>query len=180
MNLASLTLWVLGLMTSMQPHAPWEASYPATAGAIARVVGDEVPLFEGSDGRARTAALMVSVAWFESAFQPGAVGDCGHAGPCKKGETGQSHGLFQVQGQGELKDPMDAARAALGMLRASMRVCRARPLEERLGWYAAGGNDCDRGLRESRHRVLRAMWLFKRYPPPGESVIRDSKGENET
>jgi len=167
MNIAALSLWILGLMTAMQPAAPWQATYKDTANAIAQVVVAEEPLFEGADGRERTAALMVSVAWFESTFKPGAVGD-----------HGMSHGLYQVQGKGDLLDPMDATRAALGMMRASMKVCRAKPIEERLGWYAAGGNDCERGLRESRHRVKRAMWLFARNPPP--AVIRETvKGENE-
>lgn len=147
--------WVLSLMIAMQPHAPWSSTYPATAQAIADVVTAEEPLFAGSDGRERTAAVLVSLAWFESTFKPGAVGD-----------HGRSHGLYQVQGKGELTDPVEATRAALAMVRASFRVCRARPVNEWLGWYAGGGPDCTRGLRESRHRMARALWIFAKHPPP--------------
>lgn len=151
-----MTAWILAIMIAMQPTAPWRSTYEATARAITDVVTEQEPLFAGDLGRERTAVLLVSVAWFESTFKPGAVGD-----------KGASHGLYQVQGHGDLTDPHDATRAALGMMRASFRVCRERPIVEALGWYAAGGNDCDRGLRESRHRVARALWLFRRYPPPG-------------
>jgi hypothetical protein len=162
----TLAVWVLTLMVALQPAAPWRASYDDTARAIAQVVTDEAPVYPGEFGRERTAALLVSVAWFESNFQPGAVGDCGHKGPCAKGEKGRSHGLYQVQGHGDLEDPVDATRAALGMVRASFKVCRARDVTEYLGWYAAGGNDCARGLPESRHRVRKAQWLFRAHPPP--------------
>jgi len=113
------------------------------------------PLYDGAEGRDRTAALLVSLAWFESTFKPGAVGD-----------KGASHGLFQVQGHGDLTDIREATRAALEMLRASFRICSAagRPPSELLGWYGAGGNGCDRGLRESRHRFHKAQWLFLHVP----------------
>ncbi len=149
-----MSAWILSLMLVLQPQAPWRATYEATAAAIAATVQREEPLFAGEQGRERTAALLVSLAWFESRFDAHALGD-----------HGRSHGLYQIQEHGELADPADATRAALGMLRESFRVCRARPLEERLGWYAAGGPDCSRGLRESRHRVARAMWLFRTHPP---------------
>lgn len=150
-----MTAWILALMVAMQPTAPWRSTYDDTAKAIAQVVAEQEPLFAGELGREKTAAVLVSLAWFESTFKPGAVGD-----------KGASHGLYQVQGHGDLTDPIDATRAALGMVRASFRVCRAQPVNEWLGWYAGGGPDCTRGLRESRHRMARAIWLVKRYPPP--------------
>lgn len=177
---AALSIWILGLMTYLQPVAPWEATYKDTADAIARVVAVEEPLFEGPDGRERTAVLMVSVAFFESNFKPGALGDCGHEGPCKKGEVGKSHGRFQVQGHGELLDPLDDARAALIEMRASMRACRAHPVEDRLAFYASGNADgCENagGQRASRNRMKRAMWLYKRNPSP--IVVRELKGNGD-
>lgn len=161
-----MTAWILALMIALQPAAPWRSSYDATAQAIADVTRDEAPLFAGADGRARTAAVLVSVAWFESTFKPGATGD-----------HGRSHGLFQVQGHGTLDDPHDATRAALVELRASLHVCRKRPLAERLAFYAGGGpapHDADgcpvnaEAVNASKHRLARAFWLFKRYPAPNE------------
>ena len=151
--------WILSLMIAMQPNAPWRDSYESTAQAIAKVVAEEEPLFAGEMGREKTAAVLVSIAWFESTFDPHATGD-----------HGRSHGLYQIQGKGELSDPVDATRAALSLVRASFRVCRARTMDERLGWYAAGGNDCERGLRESRHRLLKAKWLVKNHAPPAATM----------
>lgn len=149
-----LAAWVLGFMLLLQPRAPWRATYENTAAAIAK--GAELaPVFDGDDGVARTAALDAAIAWFESRFDPRALGD-----------HGRSHGLYQVQGHGELEDPLDQTILANAMIRSSFDVCRKHPLEERLGWYAAGGNDCERGLRESRNRIGLAMRLFKKHPPP--------------
>lgn len=146
--------WVLALMALMQPRAPWRDSYAATAAAIATIVEAERPMFEGPRGRERTAALLVSLAWFESTFQPDALGD-----------KGKAHGLYQVHGHGELADPVEATRVALSLVRMSFVLCRARPIEERLAWYAQGGADCSApsadALTKSRHRVLKAMWLAR-------------------
>lgn len=157
---------MLACLPKSAPPAPWASTYDATAEGMAHVIQDpaERPLYEGADGRERTAALLVSLAWFESTFKPGAVGDCGADGEkpraCKPGELGRSHGLFQVQGAGDLTDTRAATRAALVLLRQSFKACKKRPPSEWLGWYAAGGNDCDRGLSESRHRFQKAQWLF--------------------
>jgi hypothetical protein len=141
-------------MILLQPNAPWKDSYETTAQAITKAVAQELPLFSGERGRERTAALLVSLAWFESRFNKNAVGDHGAA-----------HGLYQQHDHGTLEDPFEASVVAIQQMRASSRICKSRPIEEMLGWYAAGGNDCNRGLRESRHRVLKAFWLFKNHPP---------------
>jgi hypothetical protein len=149
--------WILALMLACLPKsahpAPWASSYPETAEAIADVASHEAPLYAGQDGRDRTIALLVSLAWFESTFKPGAVGD-----------QGKSHGLFQVQGYGDLTDARDATRAALEILRQSFRVCKARPPSEWLGFYTSGRGTCENGLRESRHRFQKAQWLFLHVP----------------
>jgi len=149
-----MVAWILALMLLVQPRAPWRASYEATAAAIAQVVEESEPLFQGPLGRPRTAALLVSLAWFESTLKPDAMGD-----------HGQAHGLYQVHGHGELVDPLEATRVALELVRQSFRACRARPLEERLAWYAGGGYDCSSpssaALRKSRHRVLKGVWLAR-------------------
>jgi len=150
--------WVLSLMVLLQPRAPWLATFHDTAAAVADVVLVEQPLFEGAHGRERTAALLVSVAWFESTFRPDALGD-----------HGQAHGLYQVHDHGELADAREATRTALALMRQSFRACRALPMEERLAWYAAGGADgctSEAGRRASRHRVSLGMRLFAKHPPP--------------
>jgi Transglycosylase SLT domain len=159
-------LWILSLMLGLQPRAPWLASYEDTAKAIATVVEAEVPLFTGERGREKTAALMVALAWAESRFNPGAVGD-----------HGLSVGLYQMSSANLpspegyrradlLGHPIASSEVALHMLRQSFAVCAARPLNERLAWYASGDSYCQRGQSESRYRVGLAMRAFTKYPPP--------------
>jgi Transglycosylase SLT domain len=159
-------LWILSLMLGLQPRAPWLASYEDTAKAIATVVTAEVPLFTGERGREKTAALMVALAWAESRFNPGAVGD-----------HGLSVGLYQMSSANLpspegyrradlLGHPIASSEVALHMLRQSFAVCAARPLNERVAWYASGDSYCQRGQSESRYRMGLAMRAFTKYPPP--------------
>jgi hypothetical protein len=131
------------------PRAP-----PATARAIAEATERSAPLFPGPEGRARTTALLVAVAYHESRFRPDVVGD-----------RGRSFGLFQLQRGGASNvDPAVAAPRALASLRASMRACRDHPEDERLAAYALGR--CDRGLEASRDRARLGRALFAGHPPP--------------
>ncbi len=141
--------WILSLMLLVQPNAPWKEQYPTIANAIAIVGQDSKPLFSGDKGLEKTAAVLVSLAWFESRFDIHATGD-----------HGRSHGLYQQQGRGELADPLEATRVAIETIRQSQKVCSNLGTLEMLGWYAAGGEGC-RGLRESRHRMNKAMWLMR-------------------
>lgn len=144
--------WIVSLMVVLQPVAPWRDSYETTAQGILRGATEE-PLFEGEYGILRTVALDVSLAWFESRFDVRAVGD-----------KGKSRGLYQVQAKEVSENAYLQTLQANRMVRESFKVCRRQPLEERLGWYAAGGLGCSRGLRESRHRVWKAQWLLKNFP----------------
>lgn len=151
-------------MLYMQPVAPWSSSFDSTAegivkGAIA------VPVFDGPLGIERTVILDISLSWFESRFNPKAEGDCPGKVRCDEGERGKAYGLGQVHGQ--RVEGAEAQTIQMNrMVKQSFKACSARPMNEWLGWYAAGGNDCDRGLKESRHRIMRALWLFKKFPPP--------------
>jgi hypothetical protein len=160
-------------MVAAQPAAPWRDTYEGTAEALALVAADS-PLFEGAEGPRRTASWFVSVAWFESRFDPHAKGDCrtrDARGQCLSAP--HSLCLFQIGisnlpalglSQEEiLSSPEACTRAARRMMKISLGVCRGRPLDERLGHYASGGDTCG-GLRESRHRVNKAIWLFNRVP----------------
>ena len=154
-----LTSWILALMIAMQPEAPWKDTYPATAAAIDLAVREQPSLFtDDEDGRAKTAAILVALAWAESTFKPNAVG------------AGGTSGLFQIAGRGNLTDPTKAASVALTMVRESFALCRARPVEERLAIYAAGGSSCKdmpaRVLEKSRFRVWKGLSMYKKHPPP--------------
>lgn len=147
---------VLSWMLALTPAAPWSGTFEATADAIAEAATAH-PLYPGVDGPRRTAALLVSLSSFESAFDPAAVGD-----------RSRSYGLFQVSTAhapvAELVDPRTASEHAIRLLRASMWICRDRPGADQLAWYAHGGAGCatdERSVRLSRHRVQRASALLR-------------------
>jgi hypothetical protein len=157
--------WILSLMIALQPRAPWRETYEDTAKAIASVVSEETALFAGKDGKEKSAALLVALAWAESRFDPKAVGDHGH-----------SFGLYQIfhtnlptpEGFAKadiLGNQTNATKVAHRMLKQSMGICGKRPVEERLGWYASGDAACSKGLSESRFRVGLAFKVYKANPP---------------
>lgn len=176
--------WVLSLMLLLQPAAvtPWASTYEQTATAIAEAAQDS-PVFMGEKGASRTAALLVAVAWHESRFDQQALGDC-TAGKPKTRTACASWGLFQmnkhnfvVPGEFALGDPAIASREALRMVRISFRVCRGRPLDEQLAWYAAGNRGCDRGLRESRNRMGLAKTIESKHPFDANGVFEELLAE---
>lgn len=174
MEKTALAAVILRMMNAVQPEAPWKGTYQASAEAFAEVALD-TPLFSGESGPMRTAALFVSLSWFEGNFKQDAQGDC-----LKKDEKGrcvsdpQSLCTFQVgvthlaklgtSKEEILADIKVCTKSARSLLATSMRVCARRPQLEWLGWYAAGGEDCEKGLEKSRHRMQKAAWLFDHYP----------------
>ena len=118
--MSALAAWVLSLMLALEPHSPYAATFSATATAIAHVVASEQPLFDGADGRVRTAALLVSLGWFESRFDQHAVGDHGGA-----------HGLFQVHGHGELERELTALRQQSSAPSSDEHTCDAEGCDRR-------------------------------------------------
>jgi hypothetical protein len=162
-----LVAWILSLMTILQPEAAWKDTYPATAAAIDQVVTEQPSIFtDDHEGRAKTAAVLVALAWAESTFKPNAVG------------AGGVRGLYQIGGKGDLSDPLKASRVALEMVRESFRLCKARPVEERLAVYAAGGVSCkdmpEKILAKSRFRVWKGLTLVKQNPPPPAPAPQDA------
>lgn len=173
MDTKTLAALALRMMTAIQPDAPWKDTYPATADAFGEVAHDS-PLFEGERGGERTVALFVSLAWFEGNFKQDARGDC-----LKKDEKGrciadpQSLCTFQVGrthlaslGTTEAEIQSDirvCTKSARSLLATSMRICAAKPRAQWLGWYAAGGEGCDRAMTKSSHRMMKAEWLFSHY-----------------
>lgn len=159
--------WVVGLLVALEPNAPWRGSYEKTAEAIARVSESE-PLFEDK-GEERTAALLVAVAWYESRLKPNA-----------KSANGQWYCLYQIDKrhlpdpQKALDDPEVCTRAAVKILKASLEMCKKRPVEERLAAFMSGS--CAKGLPDSRYRSFLAKKLLKEHPMPaaggGSSAAR--------
>jgi hypothetical protein len=159
--------WILSLMVILQPSAPWKATYEGTARAIDDVAHAE-PAYAGDDGPERTAALLVSIAWYESRFDPRAV---------LEDADGASLGLFQVHDSNlhrlrivhpdALEDPRASARAALFLIRESFRVCGKRPADELLAMYASGRGRCDvpEGVRASRRRMRLAATMLRERAP---------------
>lgn len=151
--------WVVSLLTALEPSAPWSDTYARTAEAIAKVAESD-PLFASeADGAARTATVLVSLAWYESHFKPDA-----------RSKDGKTLCLYQVQRSSfddpkeALKDPELCTRAAMKLLHRSLGECKTRHADERLALYMSG--QCDRGGQESRYRMYLARKLLKDHPVP--------------
>jgi hypothetical protein len=170
--------WVLAALRILAPASPFAETFDDTAVAIA-AESNAAPLFAGPDGPKETAALVASLGWFESSLNPAAEGDCDRTkkdGTCEAGSRPHSFCLLQIHESNHaglgvtraelLSDVRACVRAGLRMMRQSLALCRSRPLEERLRWYAAGGSTCsgdnEDAARKSRHRVLKGKWLLAR------------------
>ena len=161
-----MTEWILALMLALSPASvtPWAASYPETARAIAKAATEE-PLYGGAFARERTAATLVAVAFFESTFKPGALGD--KSTSVGRYQINQSNfaalGITKAQ---LLADPDVEVRAALRMMRDSFAICKGRRPEDWLAQFAAGHGTCTNagGILASRRRMALAMRLWKEHP----------------
>lgn len=147
---------------------------------------DETPVFSGPRGRAKTAALMLSIANFESGGFRRDV-DLG-IGNKSRGDSGESHCLMQVRlskigpdgssrkkivldsplysfsktegldGSDLVQDRKNCFRSALHIIRHSMKSCSSKPIAERLGIYTSG--HCDRGINSSKIRMNMALSIY--------------------
>lgn len=164
--------YVLALMLKLQPEAsvPWRSTYEATATAVAKAANAS-PLFAGDDGPAKSAALAVSVMWFESHFKPDAAGDFVTNARGEKRATSfcafqisetnfQYLGVTREQIQTDIQTCVDSG---FRMMHASFKICSgsAWKLEDRLNQYATGGGACVRPKHdEGAHRVRKGIWLY--------------------
>lgn len=155
--------WVLSLMVAIWPQAKsrWGETYPSTAEAMAESANMS-PLFEGNDGPAKTAAVMIAVSWYESAFNPKAIGDGGHSF-CLGQINDSNFRHLQLTKTLILSDVRVCVKAMSDVMRESFRVCKGRGFEELLGHYAVGGNGCP-ASEKGRGRMRKAQWLFAQYP----------------
>ncbi len=168
-----MTAWILsllllvappGLVPSRESAGAGRVRYETIAADISAVVSEEAPLFAGEHGREQTAALLVSVAYYESAFRLDV--DTG----ANRGDGGRSCTLWQMQrGRAEcdrlVTNRREAAREAIRLVRRSMLACASHPMLERLAAYASGS--CGAGLEASRLRMRKARRLFDSHPIGG-------------
>ncbi len=184
-TIESTSAWLLSVMLSTVPpgklvrpaaavETPEEgrARYAQVARTIAEVAFDpaEAPIFRMNGGREQTAALLLAVAFYESSWRRDV--DLG-IGPSAFGDHGRSCGMWQAHiGKGTtlegwtcadlLADRKKAVRAALAQMRRSANACRRKPITEWLNVYASG--TCERGAKESRLRVGKALEWFEKRP----------------
>lgn len=159
-------------MIDAQPTAPWRSTYESTAVSIARAANAN-PLPFSADREERTAALLVSVAWFESAFKQNAEGDFVGVGSSRRPtsfcllQVAESNFRALKVTRDEVQTNIDrCVDAGLRMMHVSWAVCRGEPLERRMDHYAAGGPTCARPRHdEGGHRIRKAQALYRRRPP---------------
>ena len=178
----SIVSWALAFIFSIAPPRAGRgelieeavARYEQIAADAVAVAYDSTtpPLFAGRDGRAKTAALLLSVAFHESGFRKDV--DLG-IGPRARGDSGQSWCLMQIKiGGGRTLEGWSGAElvrdrrlcfaAGLSAIRRSFVACRANPTSERLNAYTSGS--CSRGATQSRARMESAIaWFSQRLIP---------------
>lgn len=137
------------------------ARYQSIAQDLSDVALDdnERPLFDGDDGRLKTAILVLSIASFESGeFRE----DVDTITPT--GDHGKAYCLMQVQlRDGEvIRDRQECFRIGLSRIRESFKACPSSRLDERLAVYASG--HCDVGVANSIRKFKRATSWVKDHP----------------
>jgi hypothetical protein len=170
-----------------------EARYQSIANDIVSVIWNpsNPPLFAGSDGRLKTASVMLGIMDFESTFRRDV--DFG-LGKGARGDSGQSFCLMQVKtgdgrtgtwnkaknrfklwgdapedlvqgwtGQELVQDRKKCIEAGYRVMSASFSMCRKLPVREWLRAYASG--NCGDGAEESEARMNMGMNWFNRHKP---------------
>jgi hypothetical protein len=164
-----IVTWLVAAMFAWTPAREADrARYTEIASDLASVVYDpaEEPLFSGDDGRARTAALLASIAAHESTFREDV--ENGKA----RGDGGGSWCFMQLHiGAGKTPEGWTGAdltsdrklcfRAGLHNARESFRMCKGHPTTERLSAYASG--QCG-PLAVSKAMVGRAIAYSEHHP----------------
>lgn len=189
MDLTLITVWLVAAINAWAPfRAETSAAHRAAVAAdVAAIAYDpaEPPLFAGPDGRAKTALLIASVTFFESQYREDI-----DAGRCRKDECdrGRAFCMLQVQpgpgglvlvgdewdyadrvpgaralrGEDLVADRQLCVRAALHMMRASMRHVHS------LGEYTGEGRD---GPRARWRLTYAKRWLERNPAPRVEAVV---------
>lgn len=200
----ALIAWLVAMMVQIAPpervtsgpqFSGWEetaeqrlARYEEIAAALYEVTYDKStnPIFAGNSGRAKTAALILSIAYFESGFARDV-----DIGPCAKTKNGQrcdggrsacmmqvqigsgatyqrAHGIDGLTQQDLFADRETCFRVGLNMIRRSFTACRKLGPDMALNVYASGS--CQRGQRPGLARLSLARRLLAQHPVPGLDV----------
>jgi hypothetical protein len=165
--------WLVAAMFAWTPaKEPDRARYTEIASDLAAVVYDpaEAPLFSGPDGRAKTAALLASIAAHESTFRADvedgrARGDGGTSWCFMQLHIGSGKTVEGWTAQDVTSDRKLCFRAGLHIARESFRMCNGLAENELLGAYASG--HCGRSV-ESRVMVTRAVAYSRHHPMTDE------------
>ncbi len=124
-RVTSLHQWIVDRMVAWSPpgssyvkeaketEEDGRRRYESIADTIISVVYDpaERPIFQGSNGRAMTAALLTSIAFYESAFRKDV--DTG-VGPKARGDSGRSWCMMQIKMGVPEKDGRTKTRVVVG------------------------------------------------------------------
>lgn len=152
------------LFLTPKPDAEQLKTMSELAEAISRV-SQEKPLFEGKRGQENTAALLVSIAYFESSFHG-----------MHRGDHGNSVGFFQIwprkgdPSKDELEQNIPLqANLARERIAESFHSCSYGDPGDRLALYASGS--CSRGIRESRRRMNQAIVLMREVFPRVQQAL---------
>lgn len=194
--------WILAFMVSVAPpgrttfyteaqetQEEAQARYQSIAEDVVDVVYDPSTkvLFRGSNGRARTVSVILSVMLHESGFMRNV--DYG-VGKYARGDQGKSWCLMQLNvgsgrtikwntkhdrpprwgddpadifeghtGEELVKDRKICIREGLKILRLSFSSCRGLPLDQRLRVYGSGS--CEKGSKGSAVRMGTAIRWFQ-------------------
>lgn len=207
MTVEALAAWLVAIMVATVPPGGWRskaqaretaeqgrARYEAIAQAIAKVSLDreEAPLFDGADGRARTAALLLAISLHESHWRRDVDLGLGRYGP--RGGR-RYHCLMQIAiDRGKTAEGWTATqlvqsrerclRAGLHILQRGRRFCDRAGPRAFLNHYASGY--CNRGRQQARsrwdsyHTFLRKHPLPKPKPKPKSSSEGPPKSTGKT
>lgn len=154
---------VMSALYKLEPNSPHVPQYAEISEAITEASNQD-PLFpQDKDGCRKTAAILISIAWFESRFHTNAVGD-----------NGKSFGLFQIQPptaqvkSNILLNPRTASFVAVDLVRKSFQACEKRPYEERLSWYVSSSGCPSHPIivKKSLDRMLMSNRILPMLAPP--------------
>lgn len=148
--------------------------YADTARHLAVVLNEEQPLFAGEFGRAKTAAVLISLAKWETGFRNELTGDGGRSHCMLSIMAGRTGRVREGSGQELRKDKALCFKAGLRIARQSFGACRGKMMHK-LAAYASGS--CTRGLSASKIRMIDVLKLWK-YPQLSNEIFAQHGDQN--
>lgn len=187
----TLSTWILTVLLSIappqkiSPHTKesvdaMKARYEAIAQDMSSVIEKSKPLFKGKDAELRTAALLTSIAFYESGFRKDV--DDGRA----RGDNGRSWCLMQINignghvivgdaemkswtGKDLVKDRKKCFAVGLETIRLSLNQCSSLSGAGVLSAYTTG--KCIPNERSSANRWNFSQTILDKHP----ALIEDTK-----